>query len=515
MALANTRVILAAIIVILVIAAGFYILFSRQQAANVIVIGTTDDVTELDPATSYDFFTWEVLSNVMAGLVTYDQQGNIVPYLAERWESQEGGKVWIFYLRQDAKFPDGTPCDADVVVRSIKRVMTIQGDPSWLVTEFVENVEALDQWTVKFTLKQPTGYFLAVVATPPYYPVHPNYPEDQPAPDATWGGCGPYMIDEFVRDQYLRLKPNPNFFGEEPRNDGVIIRFYEGSEDLRSALEAGEIDVAWRTLNPSDLEDLRSKGYNVKEVPGLFIRYLVLRVSQPPLDNVAVRQALAAAIDRQDIVDRVFRGTMEPLYSMVPSGMWGHYPAFKEKYGEGPNIDLARQLLSQAGYSESNKLQVELWYTPEHYGDTEAALAAVIKEQWEATGMISVEIKSSEWGTYVDQLSSGQMMISLLGWYPDYLDPDNFLTPFLLSTANSWTGTGYANPQVDELLRRAMTSSDMNERAQLYKQVQEILAEEVPFIPLVQGKLFVVTSTEVTSIEVSPLQFLIYSSISK
>ncbi len=76
-------------------------------------------------------------------------------------------------------------------MRSIKRVMTIQGDPSWLVTEFVENVEALDQWTVKFTLKQPTGYFLAVVATPPYYPVHPNYPEDQPAPDATWGAAAP------------------------------------------------------------------------------------------------------------------------------------------------------------------------------------------------------------------------------------------------------------------------------------------------------------------------------------
>nr|WP_256204922.1 hypothetical protein [Aeropyrum camini] len=92
MALANTRVILAAVIVIIVIAAGFYMLFFRQQAANVVVIGTTDDVTELDPATSYDFFTWEVLSNVMAGLVTYDQQGNIVPYLAESWESQMVGR---------------------------------------------------------------------------------------------------------------------------------------------------------------------------------------------------------------------------------------------------------------------------------------------------------------------------------------------------------------------------------------------------------------------------------------
>jgi len=513
---------LIAVVLVLIILVGAAVVFTRQGGGEatgteaqqaVVVIGVTDKITDLDPANAYDFFTWEVLSNVMAGLVKYDPDtGEIVGDLATKWEVQEGGKIWIFYLRDDAKFPDGTPCTAKDVVRSIERVMTIQGDPSWLVTEFVDSVEAIDDYTVKFTLKAPTGYFLAVVATPPYFPVSPQYPDNEIASDATWGGCGPYMITEWKRDEILVLEPNPYYYGDKPKNDKVIIKFYSNAQALRLALENGEIDVAWRTLTPQDIKDLQAKGYNVKEIPGLFIRYVVVKTDAPPTDNKLVRQALAAAVDRNEIAQRVFQGTVEPLYSMVPKGMWSHVDVFKEKYGDG-NIELARQLLQQAGYSEDNPLRVELWYTPTHYGDTEASLAAVLKEQWEATGMIVVDVKSSEWAQYVEQLSNGQFMLSLLGWYPDYLDPDNYLTPFLKSTANGWTGTGYKNPTVDELLEKAMTSTDQKEREQLYIQVQEILAEDVPYIPLVQGKLYVVLGPNVEDLKVSPLMFLLYDTI--
>ncbi len=480
---------------------------------KVVVVGVTDKITELDPANAYDFFTWEVLSNVMAGLVTYDvNTGEIVGDLATRWEVKEDGKVWVFYLRKDAKFADGTPCTAKDVERSIKRVMEIQGDPSWLVTSFVEDVKALDDYTVQFTLKKPVGYFLAVAATVPYFPVHPNYPFDKIVADATWGGCGPYMIKEWKRDQVLVLEPNPYYYGPKPKNDRVIIRFFANAQSLRLALETGEIDVAWRTLNPQDIQDLQARGYKVVEVPGLFIRYVVVKTDVEPVNNVKVRQALAAAIDRNEIAHRVFKGTVEPLYSMVPKGMWSHVPAFKEKYGDG-NIELARKLLMEAGYSEDNKLKIELWYTPTHYGDTEADLAAVLKEQWERTGMIEVEVKSSEWAQYVDQLSNGQLMVSLLGWYPDYVDPDNYLYSFLHSEANKWTGTGYSNPKVDELLDQAQILTTQEERAKLYEQVQYILAEEAPFIPLIQGKLYVVTKPDFKGLQVSPLMFLIYSSL--
>jgi len=486
---------------------------TTAKGKGVVVIGVTDKITDIDPANAYDFFTWEVLSNIMSGLVTYDPDtGKIVGDLATSWEVKENGKVWIFHLRHDAKFADGTPCTAHDVVRSIKRVMRIKGDPSWLVTEFVDDVKALDDYTVEFVLKTPASYFLALVATPPYYPVSPKYPPDKIVSDATWGGCGPYKIAKWVRDEILVLEPNPYYYGPKPKNSKVVIKFYSSSEALRAALESGDIDIAWRTLNPDDIKAFMNKpGYRVIEVPGLFIRYVVVKVDAPPTNNKLVRQALAAAVDRNEIAQLVYHGTVEPLYSLVPKGMWSHIDAFK-KYGDG-NIALARELLKKAGYSETHKLHVVLWYTPTHYGSTEAQLAAVLKQEWERTGMITVEVRSSEWAQFVNQLRSGQFMLSLLGWYPDYLDPDDYLTPFLMSTANSWTGTGYKNPTVDKLLKQAQLITDQNERAKIYKQVQEILADEAPFIPLIQGKLYIVVSGKVTSLKVSPLMFLIYSSI--
>ncbi|RLG80058.1 MAG: peptide ABC transporter substrate-binding protein [Thermoprotei archaeon] len=479
-----------------------------------LTIGTTDKVTDLDPSNAYDFFTWEILYNVMDGLVKYEPgTDRIVPAIAERWEIKEDGKVWIFYLKKNVRFCDGTPLTAHDVVRSVKRVMTIQGDPSWLVTEFVEDVRALDDYTVEFVLQKPVGYFLAVLATPPYFPVHPNYPDDEIVSDATWGGAGPYCIKEFKRDQYIVLEANPYYYGEPPKTKTIIVKFYKDATTLRLAFENREVDIAWRTLRPTDYEDLKKNpNYNVIEIPGSFIRYIVVNVQMEPTNNKLVRQAVAAAIDRQELAEVVFLGTMEPLYSMVPAGLWSHIDVFKEKYGDG-NIELAKQLLKQAGYDENNKLHLELWYTPTHYGDTEADLAQLIKEQLEATGVIEVELKSSEWATYVDQLREGQMMLSLLGWYPDYLDPDDFLYPFLHSRANKWTGTGYANPEVDSLLEQAAVKPNQDERAELYEQVQEILAEDVPYIPLLQGKLIIVTHKDVEGVKVGPTMLLSYWTI--
>ena len=483
-------------------------------AAEMIVIGTTDKITELDPANAYDFFTWEVLKNTMDTLVKYKPgTSEIVPALAERWEIKDNGTTWVFYLRRDAKFCDGTPVKASDVVRSIKRVMKIEGDPSWLVTSFVEDVKAIDDYTVEFKLKKPTSFFLALLATPPYAVVSPNYPDDKVVADATWGGAGPYCIKEFKRDEYLVLEPNPYYYGEKPRNKGVIIRFYKDATTLRLALENKEVDVAWRTLNPNDYRELEENPeYKVIEVPGSFIRYIVVNVKMEPTNKKLVRQAIAAAIDRKQLANIVFMDTMEPLFSLVPKGLWSHIDAFKEKYGDG-NVELAKKLLSQAGYSEQNKAKLVLWYTPSHYGDTEADLAQLIKQQLEATGMIEVEIKSSEWATYVSQLRQGQMMLALLGWYPDYIDPDNFLTPFLHSQANKWTGSGYSNPEVDKLLDQAVVETSQEKRAEIYEQVQRILAEDAPIIPLLQGKLYVVTQKNVDGVVVGPTMLLQYSLI--
>ncbi len=481
-----------------------------------IVIGTTDRVTDLDPASAYDFFTWEVLSNIMDGLVKYKPgTAEIVPAIAYKWEVKDGGRVWIFYLRKNVRFCDGTPLTAYDVVRSIKRVMRLHGDPSWLVTSFVKDVKALDKYTVEFILKKPVSFFLALVATPPYFPVSPKYPDDRIVSDATWGGAGPYCIKKWVRNQILILEANPYYYGPKPKTKEIVIRFFRDASTMRIALESGEIDIAWRTLRPTDYKDLaKNPNFKVIAVPGSFIRYIVVNVKMSPTNNKLVRQAIAAAICREELNKIVFMGEMEPLYSLVPIGLWSYEPVFKEKYGDC-NLKLAVKLLKEAGYSKTHKLKLVLWYTPTHYGDTEADLAQLIKQQLERTGMIEVEIKSLEWASFVAQLRKGTMMLALLGWYPDYLDPDDYLTPFLHSGYNKWTGTGYSNPKVDKLLDEAETIVNKEKRAEIYREVQKILAEDVPFIPLLQGKLFIVVRKDVKGVMLGPTMLLPYYTIYK
>ncbi len=505
------------VLVAVLIAAVLFFGCAQQEVPKeekVITIGVTDKITELDPANAYDFFTWEVMNNIMGGLVRYKPgTTELEPYLAESWEVSDDGLVYTFHLRKDLKFADGTPCTAEDVVRSVKRVMKLGGDPSWLVTDFVEDVQAVDNYTVKFILNKPASYFLALLATPPYFPVHPNYKPDEIDPDQTAGGVGPFKIVKWVRDQEMILETNENFFGEKPKVDRVVIKFYKDATTLRLALERGEIDIAWRTLTPVDIQSLsQNPNFKVYEAPGAAIRYLVLNGNESygyPTTNKLVRQAIAAAVNRPDIVERVYMGSAEPLYSLIPKGMWSHEDVFLEKYGDG-NIEVAKQLLQQAGYSEENRLKLELWWTPTHYGDTEKDLAQVLKEQLEATGMVEVELKSAEWSTYVDYARKGAMMASLFGWYPDYLDPDDYTSPFLKCTANNWLGYPYCDPEMDDLLNKAQIAATMEEREQLYKQIQEKLAEDSPIVPLVQLKLTLVAKKDVSGIVLDPTMILRY-----
>ena len=482
-----------------------------------IILGTTDKITVLDPAKCYDFYTWEIFNNIGEGLLKYKPgTTEIVPGIAESYEVSEDGKVYTFHLRPGLKFTDGVPLDASAVKYSIDRVMKLGLDPSWLVSAFVEKVEVVDELTVKFILKKPISYFPSLVATVPYFPVSPkSYPADKTA-EPLVGHYGPYKIKKWIRDVELVLEANPDYYGTPPKTKEFIIKFYKDASTLRLAVETGEIDIAWRTLKPTDILDLKARGVlTVEEVPGPYIRYLVLRCNQAPFNDVRLRRAIAAAIDRDKICNEVYKGTVEPLYSMIPKGMWSHIDAFKEEYGVR-NLTLAKELLKEAGYSEENPFEFELWYTPTHYGDLEADVALVIKESLEETGMMKVTLKSAEWATYAaEYIAKGVMPIFLLGWYPDYLDPDDYTTCFLHSKWSPDLGVFYNNSKMDELLDKASVAIDKAERTELYKEIQRLMAEEAPVIPFFQGKLFIVFWPNVRGVILDPTMLLRYYLIYK
>ena len=227
------------ILALVILAAGVVV-----GAGKTIVYGTTEKMTNLDPAEAYDFHTWEIFYNVYQGLLNYTPgTTQIVPGMAESYSANPAGDEFTFKLRKGVKFTDGSPFNAQAVKWSIERVMTLAGQPSWLVTDYVDSVSVVDDYTVKFKLKFPCAYFHTVVATPPYYPVSPNiYPADKiiwdPAEMAGGQlvGLGAYKLVSFKRDEEVILETNPSYWGKKPAVDRVVIRYYADATTLRLAL---------------------------------------------------------------------------------------------------------------------------------------------------------------------------------------------------------------------------------------------------------------------------------------
>jgi peptide/nickel transport system substrate-binding protein len=216
-----------------------------------------------------------------------------------------------------------------------------------------------------------------------------------------------------------------------------------------------------------------------------------------------LRQAIAASIDREVIVDRVFEGRNIPAYHMVPDGYPYATQPFYDKYGTR-DLDMAISLLEGEGYTADNPFVFDLWFPPEHYGTTTADVMQVIKEQLEETGLIQVNLNSMNWAEYVDGFVAGDLPFFILGWFPDFADPENWLSPFASCLQSPDNGVNYCNEQMDALLLAAASSSDPAEREDLYQQIGELYAEDVPTIPLFWEPEFITYADGVEGVVVGP-----------
>ena len=220
-----------------------------------------------------------------------------------------------------------------------------------------------------------------------------------------------------------------------------------------------------------------------------------------------LRQAIAAAIDREVIVDRVFEGRNIPAYHMVPDGYPYATQPFFDMYGTR-DLDMAISLLEGEGYTEDDPFVFDLWFPPEHYGTTTADVMQVIKEQLEETGLIVVNLNSMNWAEYVDGFVAGDLPFFILGWFPDFADPENWLSPFSSCLQSPDNGVNYCNEEMDALLLAAASSADPAERTELYQQIGELYAEDVPTIPLFWEPEFITYADGVEGVVVgAPFEF--------
>ena len=226
-----------------------------------------------------------------------------------------------------------------------------------------------------------------------------------------------------------------------------------------------------------------------------------------PLWSKELRQAFAAAIDREVIVDRVFEGRNTPAYHMVPPSYPFATEPFLDKYGTR-NLDMAKQLLTDLGYTADNPFTFDLWYPPEHYGTTTADVMQVIKEQLEETGLMKVNLKSQNWAEYVDSFVAGNLPIFILGWFPDFVDPETWLSPFSSCISSPDNGVNYCNEEMDALLTKAGSSADPAVREETYKEIGELYADDIPTIPLFWEPEFIISREGVEGIKIgAPFEF--------
>ncbi|NMC54522.1 MAG: hypothetical protein GYA48_12890 [Chloroflexi bacterium] len=226
-----------------------------------------------------------------------------------------------------------------------------------------------------------------------------------------------------------------------------------------------------------------------------------------PLWNKELKQAIAAAIDREVIVDRVFEGRNIPAYHMVPSGYQFATEPFLDKYGVR-DLEMSKQILTDLGYTADAPFEFDLWFPPEHYGTTTADVMQVIKEQLEETGLMKVNLKSMNWAEYVDGFVAGQLGFFMLGWFADFADPENWLSPFASCLQSPDNGVNYCNEEMDALLLAAASSADEAEREALYQQIGELYAEEVPTLPLFWEPEFVTYRDGVEGVMIgAPFEF--------
>ncbi len=487
------------------------------SGGGAITVGTTDSVIALDPAGSYDFGSLTIEENIYQFLMQVPAgQKAPVPDAAQSCSFTKPTE-YTCKMRSGLKFSNGDPLTAKDVAFSFQRVVDIANPngPSSLLGS-MKSVAAPDDSTVVFTLSHPNDQTWPFVLGTSAGPIVDSkvFPAKKLLPDTKVIGSGPYKISSYDKNQLAQFVKNDNYSGANAaKSSPITMKYYTSADNLKLDIQTGDIDVAYRTLSPTDIASLKSND-KVKVLTGSGgeLRYIVFNLKTMPGDNdaqkLAIRQAMAYSVDRQDLATNVYKGTYQPAYSMVPQGIADATEPFKQVYGDKPNPDKARQVLQAAGVKTPVSLHID-YVSDGHYGPTSGDEYNQIKRQLESTGLFTVEIKGTAYTTYSDERVKDTYPMYQLGWFPDFVDGDNYLFNFLnpenFVHAHYCDNQGPTAPCVKDgvlpLLTKEETESGQA-RTDAFAQIQEKLATgTMPYLPLLSGNQVAVTGTDITGVQ--------------
>ncbi|MFF8838578.1 ABC transporter substrate-binding protein [Streptomyces sp. NPDC015130] len=474
---------------------GWQLLPSDGGRTDPISVGTTDAITSLDPAGAYDAGSWAMYSNVFQSLMTFKPGfAAPVPDAAESCKFV-GAKLTTYRctLRDDLSFSNGRQITAEDVEYSFERMLRIKTDvgPKALFPT-LKSVTSQGR-TVTFHLSGRDATFPLKVATGAGSIVDKDkYPADRLRTDLAVDGSGPYVLKEYKEGESASLEPNPRYKGAVTKTGGrVLVKYYDQSADLADAWQAKDVEVTHRQLPPEFLSKLETRdGTRVTEAESAEIRNLNFNVRPgSPMADKAVRQAVAAVIDRPEITTGAYKDSVEPLYSLIPQGFVGHSTAFYDAT-PAPSAKKAKKLLKEAGIATPVK------FTFGYRADaTYGAETAEIKRQLEETGLFEVETVEVKWTEFQKEYAKGAYDAYTVGWLPDFPDSDSFTAP-LVGTLNT-LHNGFSSKRIDKLIASTQQFSDRSRAASDFKAIQDEVADDVPLVPLWQKKDYVLATEAV------------------
>jgi peptide/nickel transport system substrate-binding protein len=466
------------------------------------ILGTTDTVTALDPAGSYDLGSSTLEYNLYQTLLTVPAGSTEIVGDAAESCDYDDPQTLTCTLKEGAKFSNGDDLTSSDVKYSFERSIQIQdpngaaiyllgsitsSDDDGLVTIDEGAIETPDDTTVVFHLNKPDTTFQYVLTYPGAAAIVDEdvFPADEKLADEEIIGSGPYKLSQYKAGEQAVLELNDQYTGDNTgTSEQVFVKYYSEPSALKLAAENGEVDVAWRSLSPTDIADLKNNGdVTVATGEGSEIRYWTWKVDGPVGKQMPVRQAAAQLIDRDAIAQDAYDGTVDPLYSIVPPGYAGQKDAFQEAYGE-PDAEKAKQILDDAGISTPVDLTVG--WTPTHYGPNTEDEANEVKRQLEDGGLFKVTLKSTEWEQYQTIYKEGAYDLFVLGWFPDYPDTDDYLSPFMVD--GGFFQNGYSSEEANKLVEQEQGTDDQAKREEAFGKLQDLAATDVPFIPTWVGQ---------------------------
>ncbi|SKC46736.1 ABC transporter substrate-binding protein [Okibacterium fritillariae] len=499
-----------------------------------LTIGTTDKVTSLDPAGSYDNGSFAVQNQVFPFLMnTPSNSPDVEPDIAESAEFTTPTEYTV-KLKEGLKFANGNELTASDVKFSFDRQLKIadENGPSSLLYN-LDKTEAPDDLTVVFTLKSENDQVFPQILSSPAGPIVDEdvFSADALTPDQDIvkgeAFAGQYTIASYDFNNLISYKANPDYKGllEKAKTETVNVKYYAESSNLKLEVQEGNIDLAYRSLSATDVDDLsKNKNVKVHTGPGGETRYIVFNFdTQPfggttddadPAKALAVRQAVADLVDRDELADEVYKGTYTPLYSFVPDGLTGATTVLKDLYGDGagkPDLDKAKKVLADAGITEP--VELNLQYSNDHYGPSSGDEYALIKSQLEESGLFKVNLQTTEWVQYSKDRTADVYPLYQLGWFPDYSDADNYLTPFFLT--ENFLANHYSNTEVNDMILKQASTPDAAERTKLIEDIQAAVAADLSTLPLLQGAQVAVSGTDVDGVTLDASFKFRYAPLSK